>query len=350
MYDILKQVKNFNPDFYQELVKDLLYGIPCSTSSYHYMRYLYVQTHGKFNEEACNLYSLFRPKQVPLPCSGILVKSNSVNPQINFSEAQAGLANDGIYQFPIGLSTELTQLLQDIIFSTPVLDHKTDRYILPSTLINQAESYQATYQVDIDKLLPRRAIQEIILDPSLLFLAQEFLGCNPTLCTIAIWFSFPLAHSDSQQRDIQLSHAAQKFHFDMDRIKFINVFIYLTDVDTNSGPFVYVKGSHNQKPPQFRDGRYEDWEIADFYGSQNIIEVTGRAGSIFVANNFGFHKGKPLLSGFRLVLQLVYSVSLFGTETQCSPVSTSVHGQDFINQLMQRKLSFLGRFSVNIET
>ena len=48
-------------------------------------------------------------------------------------------------------------------------------------------------------------------------------------------------HKLSKKAD---SEAAQMFHFDLDRIKWLKFFIYLTDVKINSGPHVYVSGTH----------------------------------------------------------------------------------------------------------
>ena len=41
--------------------------------------------------------------------------------------------------------------------------------------------------------------------------------------------------------------SAQEFHFDLDSIKWLKFFIYLTDVEANTGPHIYVKGTHNSK-------------------------------------------------------------------------------------------------------
>ena len=72
----------------------------------------------------------------------------------------------------------------------------------------------------------------------------------------------PLHHVVERAWKGASSEAAQLFHFDMDRIRFLKVFIYLTDVGTENGPHVYVRGSHRSKPPAFfRDRRFSDAEV-----------------------------------------------------------------------------------------
>ena len=46
------------------------------------------------------------------------------------------------------------------------------------------------------------------------------------------------------------------------------------------------------------------------------MEITGAPGTIFIADTRGFHKGKAIQSGDRLMVQLEFSTSLFGPEHQ----------------------------------
>jgi len=347
MYQILQQVKGCNPEFYQDLVSDLLHAKPCSPESYFYMRQLYVATAGKFNQEVSQLYSLFNPKRLALPQSGLLVDQQATDPWQTIQSGLQHLQQDGIYQLPKQLDRERLTAIREAIFQIPIFDEILGKSVLPQELIDRQGNRKPTYQVNIQELLKCPAAQELLLDESLLFLAQEQLGCNPVLCTVSSWFSFPLSSHDPAIREQDLSSAAQKFHFDLDRIRFVNIFLYLNDVTSENGPFVYVKGSHRNKPSALRDGRYDDREIIDFYGHPNICEVTGSSGSMFVADNFGFHKGQPLKTGYRFVFQLVYSVSLFGAEHQYQKISTDQYSSEFINQMTIHKDSFSGRFQLN---
>jgi len=60
------------------------------------------------------------------------------------------------------------------------------------------------------------------------------------------------------------------------------------------------------------DGRISDEQILDHYSPEDIVEITGTRGTILAADTRGFHKGKPVQSGERLLLQIEYATSLFG--------------------------------------
>lgn len=149
-------------------------------------------------------------------------------------------------------------------------------------------------------------VQRLLTDPSLLALARAYLGSVPCNDLVAMWWSTAAAAAPS-------SEVAQLFHFDLDRLRFLKIFFYLTDVTPRTGPHVYVQGSHRHKPPHlFRDGRHTDEAIAQAYGPERIKELCAPRGSILAVDTSGFHKGKRLEEGHRLILQLELTNSLFG--------------------------------------
>src|SRR6202008_1618571 len=71
--------------------------------------------------------------------------------------------------------------------------------------------------------------------PALLGLAAPYLECKPTISALGLRWSFP-AEGDSS--------ALQAFHRDSEDWRYLKVLVYLTDVDEESGPHVYLHGSH----------------------------------------------------------------------------------------------------------
>jgi hypothetical protein len=163
-------------------------------------------------------------------------------------------------------------------------------------------------------------VQRIVSDPGLLSLAQAYLGCQPILSILAMWWSRAVDAADRDRIE-----NAQRFHFDIDRVKWLKFFIYLTDVDASTGPHVFVAGSHRRggQPRRFLHGgnaRREDRDVLDNFGDR-VIELTGPRGTVFAADTRGLHKGKPPETGQRLVMQLEFADSLFGAAfTRISPV------------------------------
>ena len=185
-----------------------------------------------------------------------------------------------------------------------------------------AVTHVAEYRrVDLVKYKP---ILEIVNDPGILKVVQEFLGARPTISNINMWWSF-----GGRQ---QAKHA-QLFHRDIDDWKFCKLFFYLTDVTANSGPHVYVKTS--SKSPAFRKPRrYSDSEIEDKFGKENVLEFIDTKGAAFIVDTYGFHKGLLPKTSDRLLLQAQYSLDPIGLE-EYHPIKLESASHDpYINRLL----------------
>jgi hypothetical protein len=135
-------------------------------------------------------------------------------------------------------------------------------------------------------------------DPGVLAAVSEALGAKPLISSMATWWSIP---HPGKARDAEL------FHRDVDDWRFVKLFVYLTDVDEESGPHAYVPGSH--RSPNLRDiRRYTDEEVEAAYPGETII-IKGKAGDAFLENTQGLHRGIPPRSKMRLLFQVIYSLS-----------------------------------------
>ncbi len=136
--------------------------------------------------------------------------------------------------------------------------------------------------------------------PDILAIAASFLGCKPTIGYLASWWSFASGDGTAQ--------AAENFHRDVDDWRFLKLFVYLTDVGPENGPHVYVTGSaEDERLRKIR--RYTDQEVFDTFGESAVITNTGNAGSGFLENTYGIHKGQPVGQGYRVLFQAVYTMS-----------------------------------------
>jgi hypothetical protein len=140
---------------------------------------------------------------------------------------------------------------------------------------------------------------DIANHPTILGAVEGIFGCKPTIGYISAWWSIPTA--DGKPRH------AENFHRDVDDVNFIKLFIYVTDVAAENGPHEYIRGSHDL--PQLNDiKRYTDDEVLSAFGKERLMSFTGRAGTVFLENTFGLHRGQPVRAGRRLILQVVYSM------------------------------------------
>lgn len=138
----------------------------------------------------------------------------------------------------------------------------------------------------------------LINAPEVLSLAGAYLGCCPTLSSVGLRWSFPSAAEASD---------VQRFHRDPDDWRFVKLFVYLTDVDENSGPHVYVQGSHRTDVER-RARAYDLTSIQKTYGADAVTTVTGPRGTAFMADTAGIHMGKPPSDRPRLMLIAQYSL------------------------------------------
>jgi hypothetical protein len=169
-----------------------------------------------------------------------------------------------------------------------------------------------------------KEIMEIANNSDILEAVQDFLGATPTISNINMWWSLS-GKEEAEQ--------AQLFHRDVDDFKFCKLFVYLTDVEMENGPHVYVEGSSSsEKLRKIR--RYKDSEIFDAFGEDKVKYFTAPKGSAFIVDTYGFHKGFLPKKGKRLLLQVQYSLNPIGIESY-EPINIGSHNYDkYINRLI----------------
>jgi hypothetical protein len=283
------------------------YKITKITLSYPYysFRKLFVFTKGKINDNITE--SIKRRGKYKFPSqSGVL--GNLSKPDID--KIVAAINKDGYYIFENKLNDGLISSLQHYALKfegeliPPAADGRKKAKYDRKNLVSPR------YQFDETTLLENKLIQGLTTDISILAIAQEYLGVKPIQDLTAMWWSTTFSKEAS-------SEAAQLYHFDMDRFKFIKFFFYLTDVTLETGPHCYIRGTHKHLPEKlWRDGRILDHEIEAVIKKENWVEITGSKGSIIAVDTRGLHKGKPLLKGERLILQFEFANSLFGAPYQ----------------------------------
>ncbi len=140
-------------------------------------------------------------------------------------------------------------------------------------------------------------IMQVMNRPDVLRVAQEYLGCQPTISGLRIDWSCPATGTGYVQR----------FHRDYDDWKIVKLFIYLSDVDDTSGPHEFVATSH-KRSGQLRAIPYEQRDLERTYGRERLVRVVGPPGTSFMVDTWGIHKGNVPLTRTRMMLQIQYSI------------------------------------------
>lgn len=195
------------------------------------------------------------------------------------------------------------------------------------------------YDFDAQVLLENPIIQNLITDESLLAVAREFLGSSLCLQNVSMWWSNADFHNVSKNA------AAQLYHVDMDTIKWLNFFIYLTDVDSLNGPHCYIARSHRLAPREvYRDGRILDEEISQHFQPEDVIEITGSQGTLLAVDTKGLHKGKVLEKGERLLLQIRFAVNNFGTGAPSKVEINDKFSPEFLSKIERNPSIYKGGY------
>ena len=269
---------------------------------------MHCRTAGGSNDFLHGLVRTLRPP-LPLPSAHGLLGDLSEE-QVRAVAQQ--IETSGYYVFPTRLPEDVCRRLETFAQATEAMPfpRKDDR---PKLLkYDRQHPIAETYHFEEQTILESPDMQAIIADLSLLAVAQAYLRSQPVLDIVSMVWSTTFSKSASHE-------AAQLYHFDMDRIKWLKFFIYLTDVTPENGPHCFVAGSHkkNGQPRQLLKrgyARIPDEDVRPHYPADAFLEFTGPRGTIIAEDTRGYHKGKPLQAGDRLILDLEFSDSLFGKD------------------------------------
>jgi hypothetical protein len=266
---------------------------------------LFCQTAGASNDLIHRFITARKPL-LSIDCHGVLGTLD----QEKVQDIASQLQERGYYVFDRRLSADLCDRLLDLGLTKKAVVKVDKRPI--TERYDRQRPRGVRYDFTESTLIRSDAVQELMADASILSVAQAYLRSAPVLDLIAMWWHT----SWSEKPD---ADAGQMFHFDMDRIKWLKFFFYITDVGQDNGPHWFVAGSHRTKGiprPILRKGqvRIEDEEVMGFYSPDDLIEFCGPRGTIIAEDTRGLHKGMPVRANDRLLFQLEFSDSLFGMD------------------------------------
>lgn len=152
---------------------------------------------------------------------------------------------------------------------------------------------------------------DVCISRRLIDIASSYLQLWPKLEHLDMWYSLPVG-SGGERR------ASQLWHRDYDDRHLLKAFLYLADVDAQSGPFEFVPGSHPggryagiHPWAPMAIGRISEKELGKHVPAEQVRTFTAPRGTIIFCNTSGLHRG-----GFAEEKPRVLS-----TVTYCSPAS-----------------------------
>ncbi len=294
-----------SPIFFTELILFKLFKKNCSNLSYQFIIRFFIITGGKSNTLINNIIKV-RKK---------IYFDNSNNNLHNF-KINNNIENLNINGFSINENFLENEKIENIKEELKKLkgrysgDNVKDNSLTKFDLKQNINSTRFTY--DSNDLLEIPSIQKLMLSDEILKTAQEYLNSLPIIDIVTAWWTFPTEKSDI--------HGAQFWHFDMDRTKWIKVFIYLNDVNIDGGPHCFIAKSHldngiNYNIRKRGYKRIEDSLIEKYYSNDDIKYIMGRKGALLFEDTRGLHKGLRVSKNPRLLVQFQYSSNLFGSKS-----------------------------------
>lgn len=258
--------------------------------------------HPRLPSAIARAFSIPRRTVLRAPVSGVVGRLDSDD----LSRVVATLQRDGLFVFPTRLDPVLLDDLAAVADTLPSFARLTMGGPVAKDLVfDPAQVVASVYDYDQSELMSTRPVQIIACDAAIAAIADGYLRCNAPLTDVAMW------RSPVNDRDMRWA-AAQLFHSDRDHLRFVKFFVYLTDVTPVTGPHVFVRRSHRIRPVELRrPDRFSDEEVNARYSADDIVEICGPRGTVFVADTSGLHKGKVPEQSGRLVLSLQFGSGLF---------------------------------------
>jgi hypothetical protein len=171
-------------------------------------------------------------------------------------------------------------------------DETLNQYLNRLTLlkVNRVTGY-----LDINNCL---VLKKFLTSREVMSVVKNYLNTSSVSISAMFFISNPTIADEHQKNKV-----AQTFHWDNDFRKFLKFYIYLTDVDDDSGPHIFVEKTHKFKERRHSLCRvYDDESVYRYY--EKIKRFTGKSGSSFFVDSYGLHKGEPPKKNSRIMLNI----------------------------------------------
>lgn len=163
--------------------------------------------------------------------------------------------------------------------------------------LKKSDISRLTTTIDLKK---NSELTKFLFSDEILKIAESYLNTK----TISVNATFFISNSLDITEEEKYKNA-QYFHWDNDFTKFFKLYIYLNDVDEDTGPHIFVPRTHKKKFFSHKLCRlYSDRDILENY--EKVKKFTGKKGSAFFVDGYGLHKGETPKKNFRLMLNIHY--------------------------------------------
>ena len=139
------------------------------------------------------------------------------------------------------------------------------------------KEYDSLQGVARSNLTPSSAINRLATHPEVLRVVSNYMGMLPILHRISVLYS---------ANDEEVEKSSQFFHLDPEDVIMTKIFVYVEDVDRDTGPTTALPADRStivRRKIDYRNSRVPDDVIFDHGGKENLVECTGPAGTLLFA-------------------------------------------------------------------
>ena len=171
------------------------------------------------------------------------------------------------------------------------------------------------------------AVNRICRNAKIVEIARKYLGAEPILWLTLLRWSFPLSDDRAdfypQTYREPVQYDTHAFHYDILDFKSLTLFIYLTDIDSNSGAHMIIEGTHNSKTLKELSNITLDDGVAKEKFGDRIKVIMGKKGTAFFEETSTYHKVEVCKSR-RLLLSIDYVLQRKAPPTRPALIDRSV--------------------------
>jgi hypothetical protein len=201
------------------------------------------------------------------------------------------------------LEVDLTRELSETRVNSSELDPKRRKNYVYFLLGRMDSGVKDNQRQSID---PTNIFVQFPLQTPILDIANAYFQMYTRLAFVNVWHTFP---TSLEPRSSQL------WHYDPEDRHVLKIFLYLTDVDSEAGPFIYGSGTQpkgSSAPLRYFDSaedkrsRANDATMLNKVPADRWIECTGKKGTIIFADTRGYHKGGYATERERIMYQCTF--------------------------------------------
>lgn len=226
--------------------------------------------------------------------------------------AAAALAADGICSIAdVFTPAEVAELVDFATTGPATLMHGDGSRSVGTYRDRGADVVSVT--LDQAFVLTRPAVQAMMARAVAAQIARGRFGMWPTVHPPALYWS---CHGHTQVASTLEERLARRYHSDFDGLGGLRLHVYLTDVDEGAAPMDYVRTSHRTGaiPRSLRrdvTDEITESTVRDLFPQECLRRFTGPAGTSFMSDSNGLHRGNSPTTADRLFLVMPMQAGSF---------------------------------------